>query len=222
MWGKFFNAGQSCVAVDHLLVDKRIKPRLLDLIVKHVNEFYGAEPAQSPDFGRIVNDAHFERISHLLGQGKIILGGRLDRLSRYISPTVIDDIRGDEPIMEDEIFGPLLPVIEYENLAEAIAMVNSRPKPLALYFFSRDKKKQAHVLRGTSSGGGCINDTMVHETTCLPFGGVGESGMGKYHGKASFDTFSQARSIIKSGFLFDMPLRYPPYKDHLKWLRKFF
>ncbi len=124
--------------------------------------------------------------------------------------------------MEDEIFGPLLPVIEYDHLAEAIAMVNSRPKPLALYFFSRDKKKQERVLYETSSGGVCINDTTIQETSRLPFGGVGESGIGKYHGKASFDTFSHVRSTIKSCFLFDVPLRYPPYKDHLKWLRRFF
>lgn len=222
VWGKFFNAGQSCVAVDHLLVDKRIKRRLLDLIVKYVNEFYGADPAQSPDYGRVVNDAHFERLSRLLGQGTIIAGGQSDRATRYIAPTIIDNIKGQEPIMEDEIFGPLLPVIEYGDLTEAIAMVNSRPKPLALYFFSRDKKKQELVLCETSSGGGCINDTTIHETARLPFGGVGESGIGKYHGKASFDTFSHARSIVKSGFLFDVPLRYPPYKDHLKWLRRFF
>ena len=222
VWGKFFNTGQSCVAVDHLLVDKRIKQRLLDLIVKHVNEFYGVDPAQSPDYGRIVNDAHFDRLSSLLGQGTIIAGGQSDRATRYIAPTIIDDIKGREPVMEDEIFGPLLPVIEYDDLTEAIAMVNSRPKPLALYFFSRDKKKQELVLSQTSSGGGCINDTTIHETTRLPFGGVGESGIGKYHGKASFDTFSHSRSIVKNGFLFDVPLRYPPYKDHLKWLKRFF
>jgi aldehyde dehydrogenase (NAD+) len=124
--------------------------------------------------------------------------------------------------MEDEIFGPLLPVIEYDHLEEAIAMVNARPKPLALYFFSRDKEKQARMLRETSSGGVCINDTAIHETTSLPFGGVGESGMGKYHGKAGFDTFSHERSVIKSGFLFDIKLRYPPYRDHLKWMKKIF
>jgi len=222
VWGKFFNAGQSCVAVDHLLVDKRIKRRLLDLLVKNLIDFYGADPAQSPDYGRIVNNAHFERLSRLLGQGTIIAGGQSDRAMRYIAPTIIDNIKGQEPIMEDEIFGPLLPVIEYDDLTEAIAMVNSRPKPLALYFFSRDKKKQELVLSQTSSGGGCINDTTIHETARLPFGGVGESGTGKYHGKASFDTFSHERSIVKSGFLFDVALRYPPYKDHLKWLRRFF
>jgi aldehyde dehydrogenase (NAD+) len=222
VWGKFFNAGQSCVAVDYLLVDKAIKKQLLDRIVTYIAEFYGADPSLSPDYARIVDETHFDRLSRLLGQGKIIIGGQADRVSRYIAPTVIDGITGHEPIMEDEIFGPLLPVIEYDDLTEAIAVVNARPKPLALYFFSRDKEKQARVLSETSSGGGCMNDTVIHETTGLPFGGAGESGMGTYHGKASFDTFSRERSIIKSGFLLDVKLRYPPYKGHLKWLRKIF
>jgi aldehyde dehydrogenase (NAD+) len=222
VWGKFFNAGQSCVAVDHLIVDKRVKRQLLERIVQHIKEFYGDDPSLSPDFGRIVDNTHFVRLSRLLGHGTIIVGGQTDRSSCYIAPTVIDNISGREPIMEDEIFGPLLPVIEYDHLEEAIAMVNARPKPLALYFFSRDKEKQARILRETSSGGACINDTVIHETTSLPFGGVGESGMGKYHGKAGFDTFSHERSVIKSGFLFDIKLRYPPYRDHLKWMKKIF
>jgi aldehyde dehydrogenase (NAD+) len=222
VWGKFFNAGQSCVAIDYLLVDKAIKKQLLDRIVTYIPEFYGADPSLSTDYARIVDETHFDRLSRLLGQGKIIIGGQADRASRYIAPTVIDGITGHEPIMEDEIFGPLLPVIGYDDLTEAIAMINARPKPLALYFFSQDKEKQTRVLSETSSGGGCINDTVIHETTGLPFGGVGESGMGTYHGKASFDTFSHERSIIKSGFLLDIKLRYPPYKDHLKWLRKIF
>ncbi len=222
VWGKFFNAGQSCVAVDYLLVQKRIKQALLHLMVNCIHQFYGRNPAQSPDFGRIVDDAHFNRLADLLGKGTIVTGGRIERASRYIAPTIIDGITGSEPIMRDEIFGPLLPVVEYEDLSQAIAFVNERPKPLALYFFSRDKALQDRVLQETSAGGGCINDTVIHETTCLPFGGVGPSGIGKYHGKASFDAFSHERSIIKSGFWFDIPLRYPPYKNHLKWLRKIF
>lgn len=223
VWGKFFNAGQSCVAVDHLLVDKRIKHPLLERIAATITEFYGSDPSRSPDYGRIVNEPHFDRLVRLLGAGRIISGGQTDRAAHYIAPTVIDGIRGSEPIMEGEIFGPLLPVIEYDGLTEAISLVNSRPKPLALYFFSRDKGKQERVLRETSSGGCCINDTVIHETSVrLPFGGVGESGMGKYHGKASFDTFSHEKAVVKNGFLFDIRLRYPPYRDHLKWLRKIF
>jgi acyl-CoA reductase-like NAD-dependent aldehyde dehydrogenase len=223
VFGKFFNAGQSCVAVDYVLVDRRIKRELLSRILKQVVEFYGEDASRSPDFCRIVNEQHFDRLLRLLHAGDIVIGGKSDRAGRYIAPTVIDGITGSEPIMEDEIFGPLLPVIVYDDLSEAIAFVNSRPKPLAFYFFSRDKARQERVLAGTSSGGGCINDTVVHFTvTGLPFGGVGDSGMGKYHGKASFDTFTHDRSIIRNNFLVDVFLRYPPYKDHLRWLRKLF
>ena len=223
VWGKFFNAGQSCVAVDYLLVDRRIRKRLLDRMVEILRKCYGPEPFRSPDYCRIVNESHFDRLSGLLGCGSILTGGRTDRAARYIEPTIIDKITGSEPIMEDEIFGPLLPVIEYDNLSRALEFVNKRSKPLALYFFSRSKDLQARVLRETSSGGGCINDTVIHQTsTNLPFGGVGTSGIGKYHGKASFDTFTHERSIVKSGFLWDTLLRYPPYGNHLKWLKKFF
>ena len=223
VFGKFFNAGQSCVAVDYVLVDRRIKRELLSRILKQVVEFYGEDASRSPDFCRIVNEQHFDRLLRLLHAGDIVIGGKSDRAGRYIAPTVIDGITGSEPIMEDEIFGPLLPVIVYDDLSEAIAFVNSRPKPLAFYFFSRDKARQERVLAGTSSGGGCINDTVVHFTvTGLPFGGVGDSGMGKYHGKASFETFTHDRSIIRNNFLVDVFLRYPPYKDHLRWLRKLF
>jgi aldehyde dehydrogenase (NAD+) len=221
-WGKFFNTGQSCVAVDYVLVHRRVKQQLLDSLVNCIRRFYGRDPAQSPDFGRIVDDAHFNRLAELLGAGTIVTGGQTDRAARYIAPTIIDGIAGDEPIMQDEIFGPLLPVMEYDELGQAIAFVNERPKPLALYFFSRDRSLQYRVLRETSAGGGCINDTVIHETTCLPFGGAGPSGIGKYHGKASFDAFSHERSIVKSGFLLDIPLRYPPYKNHLKGIRKIF
>jgi len=223
VWGKFFNAGQSCVAVDYLLVDKRIKKQLVDRIVQFTRDCYGPDPSYCPDYGRIVNEFHFDRLSGLLGCGSLVMGGQVDRAMRYIAPTIIERITGVEPIMEDEIFGPLLPIIEYKDLSHALEFVHSRPKPLALYFFSRNKPLQDRVLRETSSGGGCINDTVIHETsTRLPFGGVGASGIGKYHGKASFDTFTHERSIAKSGFRMDNPLRYPPYKNHLKWLKKFF
>lgn len=222
VWGKFFNAGQNCVAVDYLLVDKRIKQKLLDRIAVYIAEFYGSDASQSPDYCRIVNETHFERLSALLRQGRILLGGRTDKTTRYIAPTIIDAVSESDPIMEDEIFGPLLPVLEYDALPDAIAMVNSRPKPLTLYFFSRDRDKQKLVLREISSGCACINDVIIHETWSFPFGGVGESGMGKYHGKASFDTFTHRRSIMKNGFLIDLKLRYPPYRDHLKWIRKLF
>jgi len=224
VFGKFLNAGQSCVAVDYLLVDRRVKQALLSHILKYTVEFYGEDAFRSPDFCRIVNEQHFDRLLGLLHTGDIVIGGGSDRASRYIAPTVIDGITGSEPVMADEIFGPLLPVIAYDDLSEAIEFVNNRPKPLALYFFSRNEAHQERVLTETASGGGCINDTLVHFTvTGMPFGGIGDSGMGKYHGKASFDTFTHERSIVRSRFLaIDALLRYPPYKDHLKLLRKLF
>jgi len=223
VFGKFFNAGQSCVAVDYLLVDRRIKQALLSRMIEQIVKFYGKDPSCSPDLCRIVNEHHFDRLMGLLQAGNVVIGGGSDRAARYIAPTIIDGISGSEPIMEDEIFGPLLPVLGYDELTEAIEFVNNRPKPLALYFFSRNMARQEHALSGTSSGGGCINDTLVHFTVAgLPFGGIGDSGMGTYHGKASFDTFTHERSIIRNNFLVDVFLRYPPYKDHLRWLKKIF
>lgn len=222
-WGKFFNAGQSCVAVDYLLAHSSVKRELIGLIGKRIREFYGDDPERSPDFGRIVNEAHVDRLAKLLDRGVIAAGGRVNREDRYIAPTVIDDITGDDPIMADEIFGPLLPVIGYDDPAQAIAFVNARPKPLTIYIFSRGRRFQERVLRETASGGACINETVLQETsTHLPFGGVGLSGIGRYHGKASFDTFTYPRSVIKKGFWLDIGLRYPPYRDRLKWFRKIF
>jgi len=219
VWGKFFNAGQSCVAVDYLLVDRRVKQELLSRIISTVRSFYGEDPSQSPDFARIVDELHFDRLARLLAAGEVLIGGTTDRAARYIAPTVIDGITGSEPIMEDEIFGPLLPVIEYGDLAEAIDFVNSGRG--LLYVFSRDRARQEEVLHRTSSGGACINDTVIHETiTGLPFGGIGDSGLGAYHGRASFDAFSHERSIVRNGFLLDNLLRYPPYRDRLRWLKK--
>jgi acyl-CoA reductase-like NAD-dependent aldehyde dehydrogenase len=223
VWGKFFNAGQTCVAPDYLLVDKIIEKELLDGIKKYVLEFYGDEPSRSPDYARIINKKQFNRLSGLLKEGEIIVGGNVNANDLYIAPTVIDNISLNDKIMEDEILGPILPVIECEDLTDAISIVNERPKPLALYFFSKDKRKQEIVLRETSSGGVCINDTIVHlSTISLPFGGVGNSGMGNYHGKASFDTFSHKKSILRKSFLFDINVRYPPYEGKLKLLKRFF
>ena len=222
VWGKFFNAGQSCMAVDYLLVDRRIRQTLLDRIAQVIIEFYGADPERSPDYGRIVNEGHFTRLVRLMDGCRIVVGGQTNPASRYIAPTVLEGVSMTAPIMEEEIFGPLLPVIEYDDITQAIGIANTRPRPLALYFFSRDRTKQEQVLREIPTGGGCINDTVVHETAGLPFGGVGESGMGRYHGRASFDTFSYERSVVTNTFLFDIKLRYPPYAGKLKWIRKLF
>jgi aldehyde dehydrogenase (NAD+) len=216
-WGKFFNAGQTCIAPDYLLVNRTVKRDLLDAIGKYVGTFYGKEPSRSPDFARIVSERHFERLSRLLEAGTIVKGGESDAATRYIAPTVIDAVKEDDPIMQEEIFGPILPVIEYGELGEAISFVNARQKPLALYFFSRDRAKQERVLAETTSGGCCLNDVMVHfSNNRLPFGGVGESGFGKYHGRWSFETFSNMKAVVKKSFMLDIYIRYPPYKNAQK------
>lgn len=221
-WGKFFNAGQTCVAPDYLMVSEALKEPLIKAIRENVREFFGEDPSTSPDFGRIINERHFLRLTGLLKDGKIVEGGKSDARSRYLSPTVLDDVKADSKIMADEIFGPLLPVLTYSSLDEAIEFVNDRPKPLALYFFSSNKANQDRVLERTSFGGGCINDTVIHlSNPNMPFGGVGTSGLGSYHGKFGFDTFSHKKGITHRSFLMDPKLRYPPYKDRLALVRKF-
>jgi aldehyde dehydrogenase (NAD+) len=221
VWGKFINAGQTCVAPDYLLVDRRIKPALITAIQATIAEFYGNDPAQNPDYGRIISTRHWARLADLLQSGHILTGGQINLDDRYIAPTLLDQVSWDDPVMQDEIFGPILPVLEYGDLQEAIALVNARPKPLALYFFSRDKALQEHVLRETSSGGVCINDTILHLAVSeLPFGGVGTSGIGSYHGKAGFDTFSHQKSILKKSFWLDLKWRYAPYQSKLGLIKK--
>lgn len=220
-WGKFFNAGQTCVAPDYLMVHTSRKKELLERIRGYIGEFYGEDPHKSPDYARIINDKHFDRLSGLLEEGDILIGGKTNSADKYIAPTVIDNVSWDHKIMEEEIFGPLLPVIEYEDLAQAISTINQRPKPLSFYFFSTNKGTQERVLRETTSGGCTINDTIVHlSTNTLPFGGVGDSGMGKYHGQASFDVFSNKKSVLYRSFLLDLKLRYAPYGNKLPWIKK--
>ena len=220
VWGKFFNAGQTCTAPDYLLVNATIKGKLVIEMLRTIEKFYGDKPDESPDFACIINRQHFDRLSGLLSEGTIISGGESDASSLYIEPTLIETSL-DSRLMEEEIFGPILPIITYRDLDEAIAIINERPKPLALYLFTNDEEKQERVLKKTSSGGVCINDTLIHgSTSTLPFGGVGESGMGKYHGKASFDTFTHYKSVMKGSFLFDNELRYPPYKESLLKISK--
>ena len=220
-WGKYLNAGQTCVAPDYLLVNKKIKNALIEEIKKNVTSFFGTNPQESGSYGRIINEKHFHRVSSLIDTQKVVFGGTTTKDSLYIAPTLLDNVSPDDPIMSEEIFGPLLPVMTYENLTEALDFVNKRPKPLALYIFSQDKEIQQRVLTETSSGGACINDTIVHiASATLPFGGIGESGMGNYHGKAGFNTFSHKKSIMKRSTLIDMPLRYPPFKPILKRILK--
>ncbi|MEO1428719.1 MAG: aldehyde dehydrogenase [Cyanobacteria bacterium J06632_19] len=228
-WGKFLNAGQACLAPDYLLVNKKIKNNLLNEIKKCLQEFYGENPAKSPDYARIINQKQFDRlVSYLkdlkyLNNGKIIIGGETICNELYIAPTLIDEVSWEDAIMQEEIFGPILPVIECTNYQEAIDIVNSHPKPLALYLFSRNKSLQKQVIKETSFGGGCINHTMIHYAApSLPFGGTGNSGIGSYHGKASFDTFSQYKSILNKPFIFDVKLLYPPYKNKLSLIKRIF
>jgi aldehyde dehydrogenase (NAD+) len=213
-WGKFINAGQTCVAPDYLLVHKDIKQDLLAAIKKTILEFYGDNPATSPDYARIINQKQFSRLVKLLSDGDIYIGGESNPDECYIAPTVLDNVSLEAPVMQEEIFGPILPVIEYSDIAEALAMINAKPKPLALYLFTNNKTLQERVLQSTSSGGVCINDTIMHlGVSALPFGGVGDSGMGSYHGKAGFDTFSHYKSVLKKPFWLDIDWRYAPYNE---------
>lgn len=220
-WGKFLNAGQTCIAPDYLLVHRAVKKDLVAAIQRSIRDFYGEDPYASPDYARIISDKHFSRVSALLQDGDIVAGGQTNPAERYIAPTVMENVSVDARVMQEEIFGPILPVLSHSELSEAISIINSRPKPLALYLFSQDRAKQKQVFEQTSSGGLCLNDTVVHFSIPeLPFGGVGNSGIGRYHGRASFDTFSNYKSVLKRYFLFDLDLRYPPYSGKLGILKK--
>lgn len=221
VWGKFINAGQTCIAPDYLLVDRRIKPALLDAMQSVIRELYGEDPAQSPDYGRIVSPKHFNRLVSLLQDGTVQAGGQTNANDRYIAPTILDHVPLNAAVMQDEIFGPILPIVEYDNLAEAIDLIQSKSKPLALYIFSRNKQVQERILAQTSSGGVCINDTIMQiAPSNLPFGGVGDSGIGRYHGKASFDTFSHFKSVLTKNFWFDLKWRYAPYAGKLEVFKR--
>lgn len=222
IWGKFYNCGQTCIAPDYLLVQKSIKPILLEKLISYIKTFFGDNPQQSADLGRIVNERQFDRLVGLLDEGKILIGGHHDRGDRYIAPTLIDQVSPDAKVMADEIFGPILPILEYDQIEEAIALVNAQPKPLALYLFSKNEQLQQRIVQEVAYGGGCFNDIILHVGNPeLPFGGVGNSGIGNYHGKASFDTFSHRKSILKNSFRFDLKWRYPPYTMSLETLKKF-
>jgi len=222
IWGKFYNSGQTCVAPDYLLVQKKVKSDLVEQMIACIKTFFGETPQQSSDLGRIVNERQFDRLMGLLGEGRILIGGQSDRDDKFIAPTLIDQVSPNSKIMADEIFGPILPILEYDQLSEAIAFVNAQPKPLALYFFSKNKQNQDLVLQQVPFGGGCINDTILQlGNPELPFGGVGNSGMGSYHGKASFDVFTHRKSVLKNSFRFGLNWRYPPYTVSLEALKKF-
>jgi aldehyde dehydrogenase (NAD+) len=223
VWGKFYNAGQTCVAPDYVLAHKTVKDALVGEMVRVIGRFYGTDPRRSPDYARIIDDEHFARIAAYLGQGRIITGGVADPGERYIAPTIVDEVSWESPVMQEEIFGPVLPVMTFDDAEHLPGLVARNADPLTLYYFGRDRNRQERVIRSIPFGGGCVNDTVIQLTNPhLPFGGVGASGMGRYHGKAGFDAFSYQKGILKKGNRFDIPLRYPPYAGKLAWLKRMF
>ena len=225
VWGKTLNAGQTCIAPDYLLVQRSVAEPLFALLRARFESCFGDTPLDSPDLGSIVNASQYARLSALLEgarqRGQLLHGGQCDAERRRIAPTLIrvDDL--EDPLMQEELFGPLLPVLVIDDLDEAIQLIHRRAKPLALYLFSRDAKRQEHLLQRTSSGGVCINDVVLQVgVPDLPFGGVGASGMGAYHGEAGFDTFSHRRSVLRRPFRLDAPFRYPPYAGRLPLVRR--
>ena len=212
VFGKYLNCGQTCVAPDYILCDKRIRDELITAILAEIEKQFGKEPLKNPNYGKIINEKHFERILGLINGEKLVYGGQSDPELLRIAPTVLNNITWDDAVMGEEIFGPLLPILTFDTLDEALDTVESHPHPLALYFFSEDKAAQKKVLDTCRFGGGCINDTIIHlATSDMPFGGVGESGMGSYHGRVGFETFSHYRSIVDKKTWMDLPIRYQKY-----------
>ena len=212
VFGKYLNCGQTCVAPDYILCDKRIRDELITAILAEIEKQFGKEPLKNPNYGKIINEKHFERILGLINGEKLVYGGQSEPESLRIAPTVLNNITWDDAVMGEEIFGPLLPILTFDTLDEALDTVESHPHPLAFYFFSEDKAAQKKVLDTCRFGGGCINDTIIHlATSDMPFGGVGESGMGSYHGRVGFETFSHYRSIANKKTWMDLPIRYQKY-----------
>ncbi len=212
VFGKYLNCGQTCVAPDYILCDKRIRDELITAILAEIEKQFGKEPLKNLNYGKIINEKHFERILGLINGEKLVYGGQSEPESLRIAPTVLNNITWDDAVMGEEIFGPLLPILTFDTLDEALDTVESHPHPLALYFFSEDKAAQKKVLDTCRFGGGCINDTIIHlATSDMPFGGVGESGMGSYHGRVGFETFSHYRSIVDKKTWMDLPIRYQKY-----------
>lgn len=224
-FGKFTNAGQTCVAPDYILVQRKVKNDLIKALKKKITEFYGENIEKSPDFGRIVNQKHFNRLNDLIQIHKdnVVFGGNSSKEDLYIEPTLLDNITNDNKIMKEEIFGPILPIITYDNFDEVLEIIQSKSKPLSLYLFSEDENMTHRVVEELSFGGGAINDTLMHlANPNLPFGGVGSSGIGQYHGKYSFDTFSHMKSYTFKSTRLESSLFFPPYKGKFKYIKTFF
>lgn len=218
-FGKFLNCGQTCIAPDYVLVEKSVHDEFVKLLKEETIKMYGNDIFANKDYGKMVNQKHFDRVLGLIAKEKIVYGGRLKAETLQIEPTILDNVTPDDAVMQEEIFGPVLPIITISDTKEAADFIRSRPKPLALYLFTNDKKIEKLFLREVPFGGGCVNDTIIHiATTNLPFGGVGNSGMGSYHGKKTFETFSHAKSVVKKYTWIDISMRYQPYaswKDKL-------
>ncbi|MBN2505118.1 MAG: aldehyde dehydrogenase [Verrucomicrobia bacterium] len=220
-WGKCLNAGQTCVAPDFVLVDRRARAGLVDALRRALRQFHGDDPRRSPDYGRIVNRRHFDRLAGYLRDGRIAHGGQHDAADLYLAPTLLTDVPDDAPVMREEIFGPILPVLDFTTLDDALARLGNRPAPLALYLFTRDRPTQKRVLAATRSGGVCLNDTISHMIgSRLPFGGLGESGLGASHGRASFEAFTHCRTVLRRSLVLDPRLRYPPPTITLATLKR--
>lgn len=221
VWGKFLNCGQTCVAPDYIFVHKSVKDKLLKQMAKQIRKMYGNDPCRNEEYPKMINRKHFDRVLGLIRDARVVCGGGSRQETLQIEPTILDQVTWEHPVMQEEIFGPVLPVMTFYDLQEVVAQVSARPRPLALYLFTRKKEREAYVLKHVSYGGGCINDTVVHlATSHMPFGGVGDSGMGGYHGKDSFDTFTHRKSIMKKSCLIDIPVRYAPFKKKLDLLKK--
>lgn len=221
IWGKLFNAGQTCIAPDYVVVHYRMKKKLIPLLIKEIENALGENPEQSEDFARIINLKNWKRQLSLIENQFIVYGGQSNEENLYLAPTLLDEPIAESPVMQEEIFGPILPIITYENKENLYRILNRYEKPLALYLFSEDRKFQKEILSTFSFGGGCINDTLTHFTNKnLPFGGVGHSGMGAYHGKLGFDSFSHKKSVVKKANWLDIPLRYAPYQGKLNIIKR--
>lgn len=221
VWGKFINTGQTCIAPDYILVQAKEKYDFIQAMKTAIQEAFGENPKESPDFGRIISDPHWKRLTEMIDPKKVLVGGETDFLDRYIAPTLIDEPSAQDDIMKGEIFGPLLPIISYETEKDIAYWIQKYEKPLALYVFTENKAFGEKMIQTYSFGGGCINDTIIQVANPrLPFGGVGHSGMGAYHGKFGFETFSHRKAIVKRPTYLDIPLRYAPYGKKFKWVKR--
>ncbi|MCL2860548.1 MAG: aldehyde dehydrogenase family protein [Oscillospiraceae bacterium] len=222
-WGKFMNAGQVCIAPDHIFVQKDIKDDFIKLMRKQIEEFYGTAPLESKDLCKVINKNHFDRLVSYLQKEQICIGGNYNSTTLKIEPTILTNVSIDSPVMKSEIFGPILPIFEFESIDEAINTIKKFEKPLALYFYSKNKDKVKKIINEIPSGDACINATILHcFSYYLPFGGVGNSGMGSYHGKWGFDAFSHRKSVLNKSLAVDFKLAYPPYKDKVKLFKKLY